>query len=279
MIYWIWLTQISGLGPVKQKNLLKKFNSPRNIYQSSEDELIMCKGIGSKLADRIISNKSLNKANNILKKTRENNIKILTIKDPLYPDKVKEINKAPILLYYKGKLTTDSMGVAVIGARRCSKYGKKVAKEVASYLALNNITVISGMAKGIDSYAHTACLKKGGLTIAMLGNGLDICYPCEHQKLMDEIIANGAIISEYPPGTRPKSCYFPRRNLLICAWAHKILVIEAGAKSGCLITAKYGKKYGRKILAVPNNIYQSESVGSNQFIHKGADIFLKKGQL
>ncbi len=279
VLYWIWLTQINGVGPKRQRVLLDKFNNPENIYRASLVELLECDGIGSKTAKTIIESKTLEKAKIILDNVNTSNIKLLTLDSPLYPDDAKNITEMPILLYYKGNLIKNSMGVAIIGARRCTEYGKIVTNEAATYLAKQNIPVISGMAKGIDGYAHTSCLKSGGYTIAIMGNGLDICYPPEHIELMERIIDNGAIISEYPPGVRPNPRHFPKRNLLISAWSYKILVIEAGAKSGSLITANYGKQYGREIFAVPDNIYNPESIGSNRLINDGATIYLDKEQL
>lgn len=279
MLYWIWLTQIKGVGPKRQRLLLEKFNTPANIYRASFKELLQCPGIGNSTAKSIIEERSLEKAKSILDSINDLNIKLLTLDDPLYPPKAKDIEEMPILLYYKGNLVENSMGVAIVGSRRCSEYGKNVVHEAATYLAKENIAVISGMAKGIDGYAHTSCIKAGGYTIAILGNGLDICYPPEHIELMEKIIENGAIISEYPPGTKPNPRYFPRRNLIISAWSYKILVIEAGAKSGSLITADFGKQYGREVLAVPDNIYSSGSKGSNKLIYCGAKIYLHKKQL
>lgn len=279
MLYWIWLTQIKGVGPKRQRSLLKSFNTPENIYRASFKELLQCPGIGNSTAKSIIEERSLEKAKIILDGVNDLNIKLLTLDDSLYPLEAKNIEEMPILLYYKGKLVENSMGVAIVGSRRCSEYGKSVVDEAATYLAKENIAVISGMAKGIDGYAHTSCIKAGGYTIAILGNGLDICYPPEHIELMEKIIENGAVISEYPPGIRPNPRYFPKRNLIISAWSYKILVIEAGVKSGSLITADFGKQYRRQILAVPDNIYSPESKGSNKLIYNGAKIYLHKKQL
>ncbi|MDY5845183.1 MAG: DNA-processing protein DprA, partial [Bariatricus sp.] len=152
-----------------------------------------------------------------------------------------------IVLYYKGHFRNIKDPVAIVGARRCMQQDKFQAVELAEQYARNGETVISGMAKGIDSYAHTACLKANGYTIAIVGNGLDICYPSEHKKLMDCIIEKGMLLSEYPPGIRPSKYTFPRRNRLISAWADHIIVIAPGRGSGALITAEYGRKYGRKV--------------------------------
>ena len=279
MLYWIWLTKLKGVGPVRQRILLEKFINPKNIYKATIEEILECEGIGLAIAKTIVGEKSLEEAKLILEEANKFNINLLTLNDPLYPQGAKLVDKMPILLYYKGKLINDSMGVAIVGSRRCSEYGKIVVDEAARYLAKEKIVLVSGMAKGIDGYAHTSCIKAGGYTIAVLGNGLDICYPPEHKELMKEIIKNGAIISEYPPGVKPNPKNFPKRNLIITAWSEKILVIEAGEKSGSLITADYGRQLGREVLALPDNIYNRESIGSNKLILEGSKIFLYKEQL
>jgi DNA processing protein len=279
VLYWIWLTQIKRVGPVLQKALLEEFITPENIYKASYPDLLQCEGIGETIAKRIAMNKSLDKAECILNHVNRAGIKVLTFRDYLYPTEVKNIKETPVVLYYKGELVKNSTGVAIVGSRRCSEYGKRVTKDAASYLAKENICLVSGMAKGIDSYAHTAVIKAGGYTIAVLGHGLDICYPAEHKELLDKIIKNGTVVSEYPPGVKPEPMHFPRRNLLISCWSHKILVVEAGEKSGALLTANYGKKYGRGILAVPDNIYRKESIGSNRLIKDGAAPYFNEKQL
>jgi len=277
--YWIWLTQLKGIGPVKQRDLLKKFKNPLNIYRAEKGDLKSCPGIGPKLAARIVENRDLQEAQTILGKTQQYKINLLTFANPLYPARVKEISNIPVLLYYKGSIFPESTGIAIVGARRCSQYGKKVTEEAASYLAEMDIGVISGMAKGIDSYAHTASLNKGGNTISMLGNGLDLCYPPEHKELYEKIITQGALISEFPPGIPPAPHNFPRRNRLISAWSEKVLVVEAGLKSGCLITAHHAIKQKRELLAVPGQIYSPESAGCNKLIQKGAEVYLHQEQL
>lgn len=279
LLYWIWLTLIEGVGPKRQRSLLENFNLPIDIYKASLEEILKCDGIGTKTAENIIGKRSLEKAKYILEDTEKFGIKILTIKDDLYPEKAKNITEMATLLYYKGDLINNSMGVGIVGARRCTDYGKMVTNEAASFLARENISVISGMAKGIDGYAHTSAIKEGGYNIAILGNGLDICYPPEHIELMRRIIENGALISEYPPGTPPNPRHFPKRNLIISAWSHKLLVIEAAQKSGSLITANYANTYNREVLALPDNIYNNESAGTNKLILDGATIYLDKKQL
>lgn len=279
MLYWIWLTLIDGVGVKRQRSLLKIFHNPENIYQASLKELLKCNGIGCKTAKSIVETKCLERAKVILEDVDRFGLKLLTLEDELYPLKAKSIEEMPVLLYYKGNLIKNSMGVAIVGARRCTEYGKRATDEAASFLARENISVISGMAKGIDGYAHTSAIKEGGYNIAVLGNGLDICYPPEHIELMRKIIENGAVISEYPPRTPPNPKHFPKRNLIISAWSHKILVIEAAENSGSLITAKYGDTYDREILALPDNIYNSESKGTNKLILGGATLYLNHEQL
>lgn len=279
MVYWIWLTKVVGVGVISQRILLGKFKEPINIYNASLQELETCEGVRRDIIRKVFEAKSLEIAKKIYDETVKLKIKLLTLNDPLYPEKAKVILDMPILLYYKGQIINDCMGVAIVGSRRSSEYGKEVTKGAASYLANNGVSVISGMAKGIDSYAHTVCLKENGYTIAILGSGVDICYPSEHKKLMNEIIINGAILSEYPPGTKADKMHFPRRNRIIAAWSHKILVVEATIKSGTLITADFAKEYNRDLLAVPNNIYTKDSMGTNELILNGAKVYLKEEQL
>ncbi|MCB2293917.1 DNA-processing protein DprA [Clostridium algoriphilum] len=279
LVYWIWLSQINGIGPVIAKILLNVFENPQNIYKATKFELIDIKGIGSVTADTIFNSKSLVESEEILKKCGKLNIHVLTYGDSLYPFEVKGIKKAPVILYYRGNIIEDSMGIAIVGSRRCTDYGKRLTVEAGEFLAENNISVISGMAKGVDGYAHTACLKANGYTIAILGCGLDICYPKEHVELMQRIIEKGAVISEYPPGTKPDAKHFPMRNRLISAWCKKLLVVEAGEKSGSLLTAAYAKEQNRQVFAAPNSIYSGESLGTNKLIDKGAKIYLNPSQL
>lgn len=278
MLYWIWLSQIKGIGPITQKKLLKHFGSPRRIYNASIDELMKVNGAGKSISQNIQST-NLERASWILDRLQKLKINLLTYDDPVYPELAKHTPNAPILLYYRGVLKYMSQSVGIVGTRRCTEYGKYVAFEAAGYMAEKGIPVISGMAKGIDGYAHTACLKANGYTAAFLGSGVDICYPSEHKKLMRQIIENGAVISEYPPGTQPKAEHFPKRNALIAAWSEKLLIVEAAEKSGALLTAKYAKEFNREIFAAPNQIYTKTSQGTNRLIAEGGHIYLFPQQI
>lgn len=279
ILYFLWLSLINGIGPVTAKILLKVFKTPQNIYKATKFELINIHGIGNNIVDKIFNSKTLIEAEKILNKCEKLNISILTYENSLYPTQVKDIKKSPIILYYKGNIIEDSIGIAIVGSRRCTEYGKKITVEAAEFLAQNQIPIISGMAKGIDGYAHTACLKSGGYTLAILGCGLDICYPTEHIRLMQSIVEKGAIISEYPPGTKPDAKHFWARNRLISSWCKKLLVVEAGEKSGSLMTAAFAKEQNREVFAAPSSIYSSESIGTNRLIERGAKIYLNPSQL
>ncbi|WP_459907884.1 DNA-processing protein DprA [Desulfotomaculum defluvii] len=246
---------------------------------ADREELIERTGLPMKFIEALLISRSLVKAKKIKESLSRYNIRLLTINNELYPKEASTFPSSPVVLYYRGNLKEESMGIAIIGSRRCTQYGKQVTSETAAYLAEKGIPVISGMAKGIDGYAHTSCLGAGGYTIAFLANGLDICYPPEHQILMNKVIENGAVISPYPPQTRPLKANFYKRNELMSAWSMKVLVVEAGIKSGALMTAQFARQQNREILAVPNSIYSTESAGTNRLISQGAKIYLQPEQL
>lgn len=279
MLYWIWLTQIKGIGPVLQKNLLAKFNDPLTIFSLKEHELVEVDGVGKNLANVIYSSKSLEEPKRILEEADKLNIRLLTYYDELYPIRAREQNESPILFYYRGTIANDIKGVAIVGTRRCTEYGKKITVDAAEFLAYNNIAVISGMAKGIDSYAHTACIKSGGYTIAFLGSGVDICYPREHEMLMKCIIEQGAVISSHPPKTPARPENFLKRNAFISAWSEKVLIPEAGIKSGALVTAKFAYKQSKEVFVAPHDIYSVSGKGCNELLKNGSSIYLSVDQL
>jgi DNA processing protein len=245
MEYWIWLSQLPLVGPITANKLLNDYNNPLRIYESDLQELSSKTYLNSNQLKQLQLNHSLKKAYEIIGLCQKKNVQILTLQNPLYPEKAK-LPDAPAVLYYRGCLKMLSETIGIVGARRCTQESKKIAISKAKYYAENNVTVISGMAKGIDSYAHTSCLKSGGYTLAFLGNGPDICYPKEHDILMKKIIENGAVISEYPPETQPSQYAFPRRNRLISAWSDELIVIGAGRGSGTNSTAAFAGKYGRR---------------------------------
>lgn len=255
LVYWIWLTQIRGVGPVHQHLLLNEYNSPKKIYTYFDDIGSMRKilHLGTESYEK---SKELDRAERILKDCKNQNIQILTENHSQFPEIMKKQSDLPVLLYYKGKLQPGyDRGIAVIGARRCTQKGKQQAIDIAGIGNKEDTfcCVVSGMAKGIDSYAHTAALKNGRYTVAVLGNGLDLCYPAEHRKLMEEIAQKGTLISEYPPKTKPTRYTFPMRNRIIAALAKKIYVIDAKKNSGTRSTVQFGRNYGCEILEINNS--------------------------
>ena len=279
MEYWLWLLLVEGIGSITERKLLNYFGNPKTIYEADQEQLQLVEGIGPKLAATIRSNRSLDQALRLQETIFKQEINILTIQDANYPKQLRQYLKAPTILYYKGKLRESKAGVAVVGARRCSSYGKQVALEAASYLATHSIPVISGLAKGIDGYAHIACLKANGYTIAVVAHGLDQCYPKEHRELMHGIIEAGVVMSEYPPDTMPRQEYFPQRNALIAGLCSKVLIVEAAQKSGALITAQLAKDQGKELFVPPHDIYSPSGVGCNQLIRKGVTVYLDPKQL
>lgn len=247
MKYWIWLTQIPNIGPVLSNRLLEKFEDPVEIYKANEKSLRSVKGINMRHVESIKNARSLEKAEEILDKCQRQKISILTKENHQYPRKAKILEDAPVVLYYQGELKNLDHTVAIVGARRCNQEIKKKCVEITEKYICQGTTVVSGMAKGIDACAGTVCMNENGYTIAILGNGLDICYPSEHQPLMNKIREKGLLLSEYPPGTKPTRYNFPRRNRLISAWADEVIIIAPGKGSGSLITADYARKYGRKV--------------------------------
>ena len=247
MEYWIWLSLLPYIGPVTANRLLEHFEDPSRVYHAEIPELVKVKGITGRQVQSIAENKSLDHIWKLMDSCEQNDISILLKSDVRYLERAKILEDAPVVLYYKGHFQDMKDPVAIVGARRCTQEAKYKAVNLAEQYTKSGQTIISGMAKGIDSYAHTACLKAEGYTVAVVGNGLDICYPSEHKKLMDCIIEKGVLLSEYPPGIRPSRYTFPRRNRLISAWAERIIVIAPGKGSGALITAEYGRKYGRQV--------------------------------
>lgn len=248
--YYIWLTQIPQIGIIAQKKLLEHFGNPNLVYEADEQELSKVDGLNHTQLRNIITEHNLDKAQNIIDQCKRHNIKLLTWDDALYPNKSKVDICAPILLYTKGTICPDKLkkSVGIVGARRCTQADKQVTIETATSYVERGYSVVSGMAKGVDSYGHTVCLNNNGYTVAVLGNGLDICYPKEHLRLMESIEEHGLLLSEYPPGTRPQRYNFPRRNRIISGWSDELIVVAPGKKSGSLITARYSHQLGRDVI-------------------------------
>ena len=271
--YWIWLSLIKNLGSKRKLKLLELYKNPEGIYKLTKEELININGIGEAIANDIIISKNEKILNYHIKYMKENNIKIININEREYPQALKEIYDPPISLYVKGNIEKlNNKNIGIVGCRECTTYGKKSAEYFAYNLSKQNINIVSGLAKGIDSYAHLGSLNNGN-TIAVLGNGLDMIYPKENLELANEIVKRGGtIISEYPCGTKPDKMKFPARNRIISGISSGIIVIEAKEKSGTLITVDFALEQGREVFVVPGNINSINSVGTNDLIKQGARL-------
>lgn len=273
--YYLALSRIQKIGPARWHKLLNYFKDPENIWKSNQSELTKA-GIEENLAQEIICLRHKIDPQTELENVIKQNIKILLIQHDSYPKLLKEIYNPPILLYYRGSLDwLNQFCLAVVGTRKYSSYGKQLTQSLVRQLTEQNITIISGLALGIDALAHGTALECQGRTIAILGSGLDWpnIYPAANHGLAQKIIdSGGAIISEYPIGTRPTTFTFPMRNRIISGLSLGTLIIEAPASSGALITAKYATEQNREVFAVPGNIYSSNSAGTNKLIKQGAKM-------
>ncbi|MFC0416508.1 DNA-processing protein DprA [Cytobacillus solani] len=274
-IYWIWLSRLKHVGPVLQKQIIKHFPSPKAVFEATEDDLTVVSKMTKTAMKSILINRGLKDAENILKTAEKSGVSLLPFTSEHYPKFARESKQSPIILYYKGELQPLHTTVGVVGARRCSPYGRKIAKQIGEELAAINIPVISGFAKGIDSYAQIACSRKGGYTIAFLGCGPDVCYPPEHKILYQQILENGgAFLSQYPPGTLPSPKYFLARNALISAWSTELVIVEASERSGALWTADFAIKNNKPVYTVPNRIDSQEGIGTNRLLAHGIPPYL-----
>lgn len=270
LLKYIALTQMKSLGPATQNTLLDICGNIGSCFEASYDELINAydtqsikrKRIGKSRIESFVEqreDKNLwNRAEEILRLSEASEIIVIVREDMEYPDRFRNIKDMPLLLYTKGKLRINEFNhsMGIVGARRCTTEGKEKAIDIATKAASVNKAVISGMAKGIDSYAHTAVLKSHGYTIAVLGNGADICYPKEHGRLYEEIIRQGCVLSEYPPGTLPREYNFPKRNRLIAALSDRLYVIDAGRNSGTLSTMENSKKYKKEVVMLGEEMFK-----------------------
>lgn len=271
--YWIWLSRIEGLNPKLLNDLLEKYDNPKILWNKTKEELID-EGMKESYANKITSSIYKQNLDKYLKYMSNNNIEILTIKDKNYPDKLKVIYDPPTVLYVKGnKEILNEKAIAIVGCRLCTEYGKNIAKKLAYNLSSNNINVISGLARGIDSYAHKGSLMSVGKTIAVVGCGLDRVYPEENRRLFNQIInQGGAIVSEYVVGTKPLARNFPRRNRIISGLSDGVIVVEAREKSGTLITVDFALEQGKDVYAIPGNIDNPNAYGTNDLIKQGAKM-------
>jgi len=270
---WIALNMIRGIGPRTANQLLKRFGSPAQIFAASRQALETA-GLGPETIQELHDSEILAKAVAEIERIEELGIDLVTIEDDEYPPLLREIHDPPIALYLRGNLREASSRpcIAVVGSRRSSTYGINAAISISRELAEQGLTIVSGMARGIDAAAHRGALEGGGMTIAVVGTGLESTYPKEHKKLEEEIVAHGALVSEFPLGTPPLPQNFPYRNRVLSGLSLGVIVVEAAEHSGSLITARLAGEQGREVFAVPGNITSQTSFGPNYLIKDGAKL-------
>ncbi|MBP3508220.1 DNA-processing protein DprA [Oscillibacter sp.] len=271
--YWVWLAECRGVSNQARLALLRHFGSPEDVFYADTGEILLTEGITREQAKALEDHK-LDKTDKILADCQRLGLRILTIQDAEYPGRLQNIYDPPCLLYVKGRLPAidEEAAVAVVGTRDCTPYGIACAEKLGYGLASGGAVVVSGLAKGIDAAASRGALRAGGVTVGVVGNGLDVHYPYESRYLYEDIAAAGVLLSEYPPGTEPAGSHFPARNRILSGLSLATLVVEAPERSGALITAETALEQGRDVFAVPGPIDAPTSVGCNRLIWDGAGL-------
>jgi DNA processing protein len=273
---WIALSLVPEVGPVTFRKLLSLYRDPDSVFKAPLRELSAIEGVGEKKAKNI---KDFSGWKDVEKHVRQLNgcdACVVTFRDSSYPSLLRQTEDAPVILYVRGSIQEeDKYAIAIVGSRKFTPYGKLVTERLSSELSRSGFTIVSGMARGIDTVAHTNCITSGGRTIAVLGSGIDRAYPPENRGLMERITASGYVVSEFPWGTEPNKENFPKRNRLISGLSMGVVVVEAAAGSGALITAGTALEQNREVFAVPGNITSPNSAGTNELIKRGAKLIRK----
>ena len=270
--YWVGFSLISGIGRVRLAQMEKHFGNLEAAWQAAPSDLKRS-GLDSGSIRAITSRRPDISLDAEMEKLDRYGVKVLTFHDAEYPSRLKEIYDYPPILYVRGSLLSeDEWCLAVVGTRRATVYGRQVTEEIVTDLARNKITIVSGLARGIDSIAHRSALEAGGRTLAVFACGLDIVYPAENAELARRIIQQGALISEYPLGTKPRAENFPRRNRIMSGISLGVLIAEAGKVSGAMITAQMALEQNREVFAIPGSILSPASDGTNHLIQEGAKL-------
>ncbi|MBX7148489.1 DNA-processing protein DprA [bacterium] len=275
LMYWLALTQVKGVGPARFFRLIELYGSPKAVFEKRDE--LLDKTLPAELLTSI-KNFAFDPIKRLIEQTRTLGIHIVTFNDEQYPKALQHIAQAPPVLYFKGDLTFLNEGdwLGVVGSREITDYGVKVCRELVRDLVLQGVRIASGFAAGVDIEAHLTCLYQKGKTVGVLGHGLDVMFPSDHKKYVGPLLDNGgALLSEFPIGSEIHPGFFPRRNRIISGLSRGVLVVEANAKSGSLITADYALEEGRDVFAVPGPIFSARSAGCNQLIQKGAKLVTK----
>lgn len=267
------LISVPGVGRTKFSRLVNEFGSAQEAWCSKLSDILSIGGLNNKEVAQFEAYRKMVSPEKLLYEWSQKGICIVTEHDEAYPPLLRRIYDPPAVLFIRGVLIPSFTGVAVVGSRRCSAYGKNVARTVSYELAKAGIVVVSGGARGIDTHAHRGAVECGK-TIAVLGCGVDVVYPAENDKLFESIMQNGCLISEYAPGTLPLAGQFPARNRIIAGMCPSVVVVEAAEKSGALITADFAMNENREVYAVPGTIFSTSSIGTNRLIQQGARLLL-----
>jgi DNA processing protein len=273
MKYSLWLSGIPGIGPAKIRMLLSVFGSARDVYFATEEQLSAVKGLTDANREGLVEHRRTNDPDREWWQLCRKGISFTSMEWDSYPGRLLHIANPPYGLYYKGGLPgEDEKTVAIVGARNRSAYGQGVARELAKRLAEGGVCVVSGLAMGIDADAHQGALDGSGRTYAVLGSGVEVCYPLRNRHLYEQLPQHGGLVSEYPPDMQPLAAFFPARNRIISGLSDCVVVIEAREKSGSLITADYAMEQGKDVYALPGRITDALSGGCNRLIAQGAGI-------
>jgi DNA processing protein len=272
LLYWVWLSSLVSIPPLRRKQLLDLYEQPENLWRESAGNLTRLGFLTPAMISGLMDKEQRDNAVRSLEVLLKSGAGIVTLDDERYPDCLRNIADPPSVLYTWGDLGCVDTCVAVVGSRRATSYGLDMSELLSYQLSKCGITIVSGMARGIDSKAHQGAVKAEGRTIAVLGCGIDKIYPPENKRLMEKILVNGSVISEYLPGVLPHPYNFPARNRIISGMSVAVVVVEAGEGSGSLITVDFALEQGREVFAVPGNINCTNSIGTNRLIRDGAHI-------
>jgi DNA processing protein len=271
--YWIAFNMLPDIGPVLARRLLSHFGNPINVFQASTSELKHVQDIGESRIKSITGFNQWDIVHNEIENAKKKGIKIVTFNNSKYPYMLRNLPDAPLLLYVKGEIRDDDRyAVAIVGSRQATGYGLRVAETISSALTSYGLTIVSGMARGIDAASHKGALRSGGRTLAVMGSGIDVPYPMENKGLIETVALKGAVISEFPLGTAPNRENFPKRNRIISGLSLGVLVVEATVDSGSLITVQYALEQGKEVFALPGNVTSKNSKGTNKLIKNGAKL-------
>ena len=272
--YWAALGAAKGIGTARLLALVKVFGSAQNLYEAEEADIIAAGMVPAECAARFVEcNKKNRDLPELLREQCERlRISVVSVASPQYPERLKRILRPPVVLYVKGTLPDCRYSIGMVGSRMADAYGKKVAAGFGKALAEAGVVVVSGGAAGIDAASHEGALQGDGQTVAVLGCGVDIAYPLTNAKLFAAIAENGALVSEYPPGTKPERYHFPERNRIISGICQGIVLVQAAQRSGALITAEFAMDEGREVFCVPGNIFTDKSTGPHRLIKAGARL-------